>query len=208
MNLLEEYKDLYYKEVEFNDRLNNKITTCITFLTVLGSALILLWTQIKNYELFWYTGVYLVFCIIVTIMFFICIKMFIKAYSGYKRPNFPIKEIALQNMYVLNKVSQDKTEEIMGILENVMAQRFINDAIDNRELNKIKNDQHKKMINMITATFIITFITFAINISIDYYESKFVNDNVQQVQIQGGEINVRWKQWYYQNEYKYYDNRQ
>lgn len=117
--------------------------------------------------------------------------MFIKAYSGYKRPSFPIKEIALQNMDVLNKVPQDKTEEIMGILENVMAQRFINDAINNRELNKIKNEQHKKMINMITATFIVTFIAFAINISIDYYESKFANNDVQQVHIQGGGVNVR-----------------
>ncbi len=32
MNLLEEYKELYYKEIEFNDRLNNKITTCITLI--------------------------------------------------------------------------------------------------------------------------------------------------------------------------------
>lgn len=101
MNLLEEYKDLYYKEVEFNDRLNNKITTCITFLTVLGSALILLWTQFKNYNFCWYTILYLIFCIVDTMIFFICIKMFIKSYSGYKRPNFPIIEIASQNMEVL-----------------------------------------------------------------------------------------------------------
>lgn len=191
MNLLEEYKDLYYKEVEFNDRLNNKITTCITFLTVLGSALILLWTQFKNYNFCWYTIIYLIFCVVNTIMFVICIKMFIKSYSGYKRPNFPIKEIATQNMNVLNSVSQKQRNEILEVLENVMAQRFINDAISNRELNKIKSNQHNKMIKMITYTFIVTFITFAINISIDYYETKFINDNMQQVHIQGGEINVR-----------------
>lgn len=191
MNLLEEYKDLYYKEVEFNDRLNSKITTCITFLTILGSALILLWTQIKNYELFWYTGVYLVFCIVDTVMFVICIRMFVKSYSGYKRPNFPIKEIAIQNMRVLNSVPQEQQDNIMVFLENVMAQRFINDAIKNRELNNIKSNRHNKMIKMITATFIVTFISFAINISIDYYENKFVNNNIQQVQIQGGEIDVR-----------------
>ena len=104
MNLLEEYKDLYYKEVEFNDRLNNKITTCITFLTVLGSALILLWTQFKNYNLCWYTVIYFMICMVNTIMFGICIKMFIKSYSGYKRPNFPIRESAIQNMNVLTSV--------------------------------------------------------------------------------------------------------
>ena len=191
MNLLEEYKDLYYKDVEFNDRLNNKITTCITFLTVLGSALILSWTQFKNYNLCWYTIIYFILCVVNTVMFGICIKMFIKSYSGYKRPNFPIREIAIQNTNVLNSVPQERQNEILETLENVMAQRFINDAISNRELNKIKSDQHNKMIKMITYTFILTFITFAINISIDYYETKFINDNVQQIQIQGGEINVR-----------------
>lgn len=63
MNLLEEYKDLYYKEIEFNDRFNNKITTCITFLTVLGSALIFLWSKLKDYEIDWYTILYLLFCL-------------------------------------------------------------------------------------------------------------------------------------------------
>lgn len=71
-------KDLinHYKEIEFNDRLDNKITTCITFLTVLGIALIYLWTQIKEYNLCWYTILYLIFCTVNVIMFFICIFMF------------------------------------------------------------------------------------------------------------------------------------
>ena len=158
---------------------------------MLGSELILLWTQFKNYNLCWYTVIYFMICMVNTIMFGICIKMFIKSYSGYKRPNFPIREIAIQNMNVLNSVPKERQNEIMKILENVMAQRFINDAIKNRELNKIKSDQHNKMIKMITCTFIITFIAFALNISIDYYESKFVNDEVQQVYIQGGEVDVR-----------------
>ena len=51
MNLLEEYKDLYYKEIEYSERLNNKINTGITFLTVLGSAQIILWVQFKSFNL-------------------------------------------------------------------------------------------------------------------------------------------------------------
>lgn len=191
MNLLEEYKDLYYKEIDFNDKLNNKITTCITFLTVLGSALILLWTQFKNYNLCWYTFLYLALCIIDTIMFIICIIMFIRAYSGYERPNFPIKEIALQNMNVLKNVSSEQKDAAMSLLENIMAQRFINDAIKNRELNIIKSNRHNRMIKIITVTFLVTFISFAINVSIDYYETKYINNNVQQVYIQGGEVNVK-----------------
>lgn len=191
MNLLEEYKDLYYKEIEFNDRLNNKITTCITFLTVLGSALILLWTQFKNYNLCWYTTVYFMFCMIDTVMFFICIKMFVKSYSGYNRPTFPIERTAILITNTLNTVPENQRENAKSILELKMAERFINDAIENRKLNDIKSKRHNKMINMIMATFVITFISFAINISIDYYETKFINNNVQQIHIQGGEINVR-----------------
>ena len=48
-----------------------------------------------------------------------------------------------------------------------------------------------KMIKIITATFIVTFIAFVINMSIDYYETKFANDYTQQVLIQGGEMNVK-----------------
>lgn len=117
INLLEEYKDLYYKEIEFNDRLNNKITTCITFLTVLGSALIYLWTQIKDYNSCWYTCIYFIFCILNTVMFIVCIFMFFKTYSGYDRPTFPIKAIAIQNTNVLNSVKPEQREQANKLLE-------------------------------------------------------------------------------------------
>ena len=180
MNLLEEYKELYYKEIEFNDRLNNKITTCITFLTVLGSGLIFLWTKIKNYEMLWYTGVYLVFCTITTLMFLVCIYMFFKAYSGYDRPTFPIKRTALQNQKVLQSVSSDQTENAMDALEQAMAIRFINDAIKNRNLNIIKSNRHKRLIQLLMVTFIVTFITFAINIAIEFYETKQLKNCIEQ----------------------------
>lgn len=184
MNLLEEYKELYYKEIEFNDRLNNKITTCITFLTVLGSGLIFLWTKLKNFEMLWYSGVYIVFCTITTLMFLTCIFMFFKAYSGYDRPTFPIKKTAIQNANVLNAVVSDQKESAMNVLEQTMAIRFINDAIKNRNLNVIKSNRHKRLIQMIMATFILIFITFAINISIDFFESKTMQNNIQQSYIE------------------------
>lgn len=181
MNLLEEYKDLYYKEIEFNDRLNNKITTCITFFTVLGSALIFLWSKLKDYEIDWYTILYLLFCIIDTIMFLTCIFMFFRTYSGYDRPTFPIRDIAVQNTKVLNRVTSSQKEEANQLLEQIMAERFIIDAIENRKLNKIKNRKHYILIRMIMATFIVVFLTFAISLLIDYYEtniSKYIIHNL------------------------------
>lgn len=124
-------------------------------------------------------------------MFFICIFMFFRTYSGYDRPTFPIRDVAIQNTNVLNNVAPKQRKKANKLLEQKMAERFINDAIKNRELNVIKNKKHYHLIRMIMATFIITFITFAINVSIDYYESKLIRDDTPQIYIQGGEINVR-----------------
>lgn len=38
MNLHSEYKGLYLPEIEHSDRLNNRISTCLTVLTILGSG--------------------------------------------------------------------------------------------------------------------------------------------------------------------------
>lgn len=46
MDELEEYKELYYKEIEYTERLNSKINMCMTFLTIIGSGVILVWSQL------------------------------------------------------------------------------------------------------------------------------------------------------------------
>jgi len=38
MNYYQEFKELYYKEIEHSDRINSKIPTIITFLTILATA--------------------------------------------------------------------------------------------------------------------------------------------------------------------------
>lgn len=190
MNLLEEYKELYYKEIEYSESLNNKIGTTITFLTILGSAQILLWTKIKEFQLYWYTGVYLILCCISTILFLICIGIFIKTYSGHKTQKFPIRDVAIHNSNVLNNVSEDQEELAKKNIEICMAARFINDAIHNRKVNIIKNDRHRMLIKLLLIAFVTTFITFAINVVIDIYETK-TNTYIQEIHIEGGEINVR-----------------
>ncbi|MBC5745863.1 hypothetical protein FMM74_020495 [Lachnospiraceae bacterium MD308] len=191
INLLQEYKELYYKEIEFSERLNNKISTCITFLTILGSALIFLWTRLKEYKMLWYTGIYIAFCIITSILFCICVIAFFITYSGYKTQMFPIKDYALQNMRVLNSVKTEQKQDAYILLEQKMAERFINDAIHNRKLNVTKNNRHRLLIQIIMSTFIFIFLTFSIGVSIDFYESKCINDNVQHIYTEGGELNAR-----------------
>lgn len=116
--------------------------------------------------------------------------MFFKTYSGYKTQLFPIKSIAIQNNTVLNSIDETQAEQADKLLAMTMAERFINDAIHNRALNVQKNDRHRNLIKMLTATFIVTFISFAINVSIDYYETQNNIESPTQIYIQGGEINV------------------
>lgn len=66
---------------------------------------------------------------------------------------FPIKAIAIQNTNVLNSVKPEQREQANKLLEQKMAERFINDAIKNRELNVIKNKKHYYLIRLIMATF-------------------------------------------------------
>lgn len=179
MDLLQEYKELYYKEIEYSDRLNNKMSNCITFLTILGSAQILLWTQLKNYDLLWYTGVYIVFCSLSTILFIVCIYKFFKTYSGYKTQMFPIKDVAIHNMNILNQVDSNQIDDAKKALGLKMAERFINDAINNRNVNTEKNNRHRRLIQNLMASFVVTFIAFAINIAIDYYETSIDNSTQQ-----------------------------
>lgn len=83
MDELENYKELYYKEIEYTERLNSKINTCITFLTIIGSGLILVWSQLEKVGSgiqFW---LYLILCAISSVLFIVCIYFFYKAYSGY-----------------------------------------------------------------------------------------------------------------------------
>lgn len=188
MDLLQEYKELYYKEIEFNDRLNNKITTCITFLTILGSAQILLWSQMR-FCLNLYVIVYIVCSGVSSILFIYCVFLFFRTYSGYKTQLFPIRDTARLNTRVLNEVKPSQKEQALEILETKMAERFINDAIHNRENNIIKNNRHRKLIKTIMLTFIVTFIAFAINVGIDSFGSIDKID-VQRIYIEGGELNV------------------
>lgn len=193
MDLLQEYKDLYYKEIEHSEILNGKINTCITFITVLGSAQIILWTQFKNFDIKIYSMIYFVLCLISFIFFIVNIYIFYRAYSGYKYNYFPIKDMALATIETY-RIAGDNKKDIKRAdkhVYNMYCERYLNDAVVNMKNNETKNNRHKKLTKYICISFIITIIVYALSIGIDYYESKTLTDNINHVIIDGGEINVR-----------------
>ena len=188
MDLLQEYKELYYKEIEHSERLNNKINTCITFLTILGSAQILLWTQFKNFEIKWYSILYIFLCAISLVIFVITIIRFYKTYSGYEYSYFPIKDMAIKTIetYQIAADAGDEKDYADKHIYNMYCERFLNDAITNMNCNISKNNKHKKLITFICISFIITVITFASGVCIDYYETKQSPPNAEKILTDGG----------------------
>lgn len=193
MDLLQEYKELYYKEIEHSERLNNKSSMCITFLTALGSAQVLLWTQFKTFEISAYSKIYLILCIISLLFFVISAFKFYYTYSGYSYNYFPIDDMANATIETYNIAGNDKEDIKLADkhIYNMYCERFLNDAITNRNSNIIKNSNHKKLTQIICISFIITAIAYAYGVGLDYYETKFIEQNTNHVIIDGGEINVR-----------------
>lgn len=139
VDLLEEYKELYYKEIEHSERLNNKISTCITFLTILGSAQVLLWSQLKKFPFNISTIVYLLFCVASLVLFGICLYNFVHTFSGYKYNYFPIKDFAeaTKTTYEIAGGDSVNKKRADNHIYNMYCERFVNDAINNRKCNTV-----------------------------------------------------------------------
>ena len=171
MDELENYKELYYKEIEYTERLNSKINTCITFLTITGSGLILVWSQLEKVGSgiqFW---LYLILCAISSVLFIVCIYFFYKAYSGYNIHYYPIKEMAIvcNQTYELAEKGQIKKKQAEKHIKDMMSERYLNDAIHNREQNRLKNERHRRLINFIAITFMVILINYASSVYILNY---------------------------------------
>lgn len=177
MDLLQEYKELYHKEIEHSERLNERISKCITYLTILGSAQILLWTQLKNFEIVIYTLIYFIGCLSSLILFGVSVYKFYRAYSGYKYNYFPIKEMAIATIQTYEIAGHNKKDikKANNHVYNMYCERYLNDAISNRQNNEIKNKRHKKLINFLCISFILTALVFAYGVVIDFYEIQIFN---------------------------------
>ena len=148
MDLLQEYKELYYKEIEHSERLNNKSNVSITFLTVLGSAQIFLWTQFKTFECSVFSIIYLLLCIVSLILFIISAFKFYFTYSGYEYNYFPIDDMVNASLETYKIAGDDKADIDLAEkhIYNMYCERFLNDAIVNRNTNILKNNKHKKLL--------------------------------------------------------------
>lgn len=164
MDELQEYKELYYKEIEYSERLNGRVATNITFLTILGSAQIFSWSQIISFDIGWYFISDIVMNIIALILFILAVIQFYKAYTGYEYHYFPISDMAKAKAETIKIAGKDeeKVKRAEKHIYNMYCERFLNDSIANRKSNIEKNIRHRKLISYIYISFIFTCISFAL----------------------------------------------
>lgn len=190
MDELEEYKELYYKEIEYTERLNSKINTCMTFLTIIGSGVILVWSQLNNVFSGIFFWIYLILCIMSSVSFIVCIIFFYKSYSGYEIHYYPIKEMAIASNQTFKLVDngQIKKKQAEKHVRNMMAERYLNDAIHNREQNRLKNKRHRRLIHLVAITFMILLVNYAVSIYFSNCTDTAIDVNNCQC-CEGGEKN-------------------
>lgn len=172
MSVLEEYKELYYKEIEYTARLNSKINTCVTFLTIIGSGNIFVWSKLGNAASGIYFWIYLILCIISSVLFIICSILFCKSYSGYEIHYYPIKEMALASKETFDLVANGQIlkEQAEKHVINMMAERYLNDAIYNRAQNRLKNKRHRCLMQWVAINFLILLVDYVVSIIFDYVQ--------------------------------------
>ena len=91
MDLLSEYKELYYKEIEHSERLNNRASNGITVLPILGGTIIYAWTQLLDYGCSWDIILLTTGCCSVSLLFTISFLLLLKNLLENERSNHPIK---------------------------------------------------------------------------------------------------------------------
>ncbi len=193
MDILGEYKELYYKEIETTDRLNNKIGTHTTFLTVIATAEILLWKDVFTLDKVWWIWLYIILNSLSLLTFAVCAYYFYKSYTGYKylyiNPQETKKFIDKAISYAgENNISKEKTDEYIS---NMFLRTFSKFEIENHRLNIQKNKYQYKFTKWMCISFLILAIAYSFWIVVvNPYNINKDSEKTYQIQIERSAVSV------------------
>lgn len=161
---LQEYKELYYKETEYSETMNCKIGTSISIITLIGSAQIYIWTKIISLDLIFslIPIIFFTLSLLSLISFFQLLYRFYKTYYGYEYNLFPVKDFINFTNETYNLSEHYTIDELNSHVYNNMCKLFIENAILNREQNKRKNINHKKLTTNILKSVVLVMISYTI----------------------------------------------
>lgn len=155
------YKELYEKEMEFSNRLNEKIGTSITMLSIIGSGHVLLVSEM--FPMVWpfnmWNWIAVIFVGLSIIAFAVTLVKFRNAYSKYTYLHFPIDGMkpTIERGRTMD-MNDEASEEIRRRLTN----QYRDCAIHNREVNVTKSENHYFLNRAIMVSFVVLAIIFVL----------------------------------------------
>lgn len=171
MDKLQEYKDLYHDGLDFANNLNAKIPNTITFLTIIGTAIVLLLKEIFPLKFDTFTVIYYTVCFIDILSFIFSICKFIQTYTGYSYSYFDIEQIesycATMTAHLLSATQNNPNidDDIINthidkLREEKMIKLYYDCAVQNKTTNAQKALKQYQLIHTIITSVIVTFIAF------------------------------------------------
>lgn len=162
---LEYYKELYEKEMEFSNRLNEKIGTSITMLSIIGSGHVLLVSEIFPmvcpFNIWNWISIFLLGASLIAFGFtLVCFR---DAYSGYTYGHFPIEEMAPTIACGRQRNMDDNATQT---IRNRLSNQYRDGAIHNRKENIRKSKNHYRLNKMIMISFVVLAILFVLWFSV------------------------------------------
>lgn len=141
MDLLQEYKDLYYKEIEFKESMSGKIGTSITFLTILSTGHMFMWDIMTNLNFIFHIIPLIFLAIEILSVFYTGLSMY-NFYKSYFKYNYNlvsaqhIKEKLDKNNSLSSKFS---SQEISKANYEMLCNTYLIYTNMNRNENMRKN---------------------------------------------------------------------
>ena len=164
MDLFQEYKELYYKELEFKDSMSNKIGTSITFLTMLCTGHMFIWNIMVELQfvLKFFPIVFLLFEVFSVYYTVLSMYNFYKSYFKFKYYLVSAENIKSQIDYNNSLKNNFSYKKINKANYEMMCNTFYEYTICNRKENIRKNKYQMKLNSSIIKAIIFLILTYTI----------------------------------------------
>ena len=164
VDYLNEYKELYYKELELKECMSSKIEVSITLITVICTGHLFLWNKMIALSIvFRIVPIIFALCEFLSCYFAVCCMIaFYKTYYNYIYSYINISSIDKDFKKNLAYKDTIPPEEIDNANYELLKNSFLKYTKDNRKENIRKNKNQKKLSSYIIKSIISLFITYLV----------------------------------------------
>lgn len=165
MELFQEYKELYYKELEHSERLNNKIGNSIAVISLIASGNLLIW---QKYFTTTIDTIFLLLCFISFVLFVITFFAFLRAFSGYRYAYFPTTDMnrKIEQTKIRTKGINNGDDMAAKHIKGMLERTYIKCANLNFDQNITKNTRYKKFTTISIISIFALVVAYIYNIAI------------------------------------------